>query len=139
MVPYPENDHSILPDGANERFYLDYGPLFNALRARTWVLRTGVVEAGEGSAKTNVFETPEHYIVFVGLGGQQKAAQLKLNGITGIAKVLYPGQASDEKLRPREEAGVAVFDVLLKRGCAMLLFDKKAANIASDEAPKAGI
>ena len=43
-VPFPGNDHSVLPSEANDRLYLDYGPLFNALRGRTWLLKPGVVE-----------------------------------------------------------------------------------------------
>jgi hypothetical protein len=127
MVPYPGDDHSILPGDVNEHFYLDYGPLFIAMRARTWVLRAGVIKAGEGAAKANLFETPDHYVAFVGLGGHQKTAEIELRGINGEAKVLYPGETSETRLTPREEAGVAIFDVPLKRGCAMLLFEKKTA------------
>ena len=40
-VPFLGNDHSVLPSKANERLYLDYGPLLNALRGRTWLLKPG--------------------------------------------------------------------------------------------------
>ena len=39
-APMPENDHTITPSAWADRQYLDYGPLFNALSGRKWVLPT---------------------------------------------------------------------------------------------------
>jgi hypothetical protein len=123
-VPFPENDHSVLPSEFNDRLYLDYGPLFNALRGRTWLLEPGVVKVSDGTAKANVFETPAHYAVFVGLAGKKKKnAQLRLRGISGVAKVLYPGEAGDTVLQVND-GGSAAIDVPLVRGCAMLILSK---------------
>jgi hypothetical protein len=127
MVPYPENDHSIQPSGESEHFYLDYGPLFKALKGRTWVLKPAVITSVDGRAKANLFETPDHYVAFVGLAGQQKVVQLKVKGVFGSAKLLHPGEKSEINLQSHDSDGTTILDVPLKRGCAMLLFQKNKA------------
>lgn len=122
-IPFPGNDHSVLPSDANDRLYLDYGSLFNALRGRTWLLKPGVVEVKDSNAKANVFETSSHYAVFVGLAGQEENAQLRLRGISGAAKVLHPGTVGKMMLLIKVRDS-ATLDVPLKRGCAMLILDK---------------
>jgi hypothetical protein len=126
MVPYPENDHSAMPSEKSERLYLDYGPLFNQLRGRTWVLRPGAITVKEGSAKANVFETPAHYVVFVGLAGEEKSARVELRGIHGLASVLHPGETAEKTIEAEEKQDSAVFEVPLKRGCAMLRLAKSS-------------
>ena len=37
-VPFPGNDHTITPDAAIEKYYLDYGMLLNALKGREWLV-----------------------------------------------------------------------------------------------------
>ena len=123
-VPFPENDHSILPSEVNDRLYRDYGALFNALRGRTWLLKTRVVEVEHGDAKANVFETPSHYVVFVGLAAQKTNVKLTLRGISGVAKVLYPGESGGTVLQVGEAGGSAAVEVPLHRGCAMLILQK---------------
>jgi hypothetical protein len=126
MVPYPENDHSAMPSEARDRLYLDYGPLFNQLRGRTWLLRPGVVMVQGGTAKANVFETSTQYVVFVGLAGQEKSARIELRGIAGASRILYPAATSEQTLEAVKQKDATVFDVPLERGCAMLLFDKRS-------------
>ena len=122
-VPFPQNDHSVLPSEANDRLYLDYGPLFNALRGRTWLLKPGIVEVPDGTAKANVFETPAHYVVFVGLAGKKNNVQVKLRGLPGAATVLHPGGAGgNAELRIGE--GGSSTEVPLVRGCAILILSK---------------
>ncbi|HEX4485714.1 MAG TPA: NPCBM/NEW2 domain-containing protein [Terriglobales bacterium] len=125
MVPYPANDHSATPSEEHERPYLDYGPLFNQLRGRTWLLHPGVITVKTGGAKANVFETPKHYVVFVGLAGKEQSAQIELRGIAGPARLLYPGETAEGTLLGVVQ-DAAVFEVPLKRGCAMLVFEKSA-------------
>ncbi len=124
-VPVRGNDHSIAPDEWNEKLYLDYGPLFNALKGRTWVLRPGVVQVKDDTATANVFETPAHHAVFVGLARERQNVQVALSGLSDKAKVLHPGETGEIVLQATEEASSAVFDVPLKRGCAMLILDKQ--------------
>jgi hypothetical protein len=125
MVPYPENDHSIRPDETHERFYLDYGHMFNAMRGRTWVLKPAAITVNDGAAKANLFETPRGYIMFVGFGGDQAIAQVRLRLPIGSGRILHPGQASETIPRGTSQDEATVFDVPLRRGCAMLLFEKK--------------
>ncbi len=121
-VPLPGNDHSVLPSEANDRLYLDYGPLFRALRGRTWLLKPGVVELQSANAKANAFETQSHYLVFVGLAKSSSNAQLTLRGISGEATMLYPG--GDVAKLQVNTPGKASVEVPLQRGCALLIFNK---------------
>ncbi len=122
-IPVTGNDHSVLPSESNDRLYLDYGPLFNELRGRTWLLKPGVIEVADGNAKANIFETPQHYVIFVGLAGQEDHAKLLLRGVSGTAKLLYPGSSEKKSLAINQSAPAAV-EVPLKRGCAMLILNK---------------
>jgi hypothetical protein len=126
MVPYPENDHSAVPSTESERLYLDYGPMFNQLKARNWVLRPGAIAVKAGAAKANIFETPGHYVVFVGLAGQEKSAKIELRGVHGAASVLHPGGTSELTIAAVEQPQSTIFDVPLIRGCAMLRLEKKS-------------
>lgn len=122
-VPFPANDHSVLPSEENERLYLDYGRMFNALRGRTWFLRPGVIEVAKGNAKANIFETPSSYVIFAGLAGKDKSAQIVLRGVSGTAKILYPGVADSGSLQIEQHEPTTV-EVPLQRGCAMLILNK---------------
>ena len=58
-VPFPGISHTLPPSGAEvDSQYLDYGPLFDALRGRKWVLKAGVIRAEDPAVKVNVFEVP---------------------------------------------------------------------------------
>jgi hypothetical protein len=131
MVPFPENDHSVLPNEANEKFYLDYGAMFNALRARTWILTPGVIEVVEGKVKANIFETPSQFVVIAGLGGEEKSAKVKVRGVEGPAKILLPGETVETPLESTKEDDAVIFEISLKRGCGMLLLEKtkKSENV----------
>lgn len=123
-VPFVENDHMISPSASNERFYLDYGALFNELRGRKWLLRPGVVRLADSTAKVNAYETPRGYVVFVGLGGATERARVTVQGLGTMAHVLYPGESDRPAIAGTGTLQSAVFDVPLKRGCAMLLFER---------------
>ncbi len=127
MVPYPGDDHSILPSKENEELYLDYGPLFNQLRARTWVLRPDAVSVAKGPARANIFETPRHYVVFVGLGGQQNNERVRLHATAKTARILHPGDSTETTLIAESYQDMRIFEVELKRGCAMLVLEKNEA------------
>jgi hypothetical protein len=122
-IPLPGNDHSAMPSEAVDRLYLDYGPFFIALRGRTWLLKPGVIEVAGSDAKANIFETPEAYVIFVGLAGRKNNVTLTLRGVSGTAKVLYPGGSEGESLAINNPAAAAI-EVPLRRGCAMLILNK---------------
>lgn len=126
-VPYPQNDHSILPDPSIEAFYLDYGPMFQALKGRRWVLREHIVEVEAGKARANVFEVPGGFVVPVVLGGANRSARLTLRNLPGLGgpdafrvTVLHPGETTASVL-PATSGGKALhIDVPLGRGCALV-------------------
>jgi len=62
MAPFPGNDHAIPWDPAVAALFVRYGPLFGALRARTWALLPHIVALSNAtsttSAKVNAFVAP---------------------------------------------------------------------------------
>jgi hypothetical protein len=116
-----------VPSKENEELYLDYGPLFNQLRGRTWVLKPGAISVAKGPARANIFETPNHHVVFVGLGGQQKNEQVRLRATAKTARILHPGDSTENTLIAESHQDTRIFDVELKRGCAMLVLEKNEA------------
>jgi hypothetical protein len=123
-IPLPGNDHTINPSEWNEPYFLDYGPLFNAIKERTWYLVPGAVEVEGNAAKVNTFETPLAYVVFVGLAPEVTHARLKVLGLGTGARVLHPGEKVSPDLRANGTPQLATFNVPLKRGCAMLVLPK---------------
>lgn len=123
-APLSANDHTIVPDAWNEKLYLDYGPMFRAIKGRKWALEPGVAYVEGGKAKVNVFETPKGRVVFVGLGGKAKNVKVSLKGFATSGNVLWPGGSVAVLIQGKRLRGRTSFDVPLKRGCAMLLFAK---------------
>ena len=74
-VPLPGNDHTLLPDPEIERYYLDYGPLLDALRGKRWLLLPHVIRVEGEKALANVFEVPGGYVIPVTFGGKESAAR----------------------------------------------------------------
>jgi len=132
-APVPGNDHTITPSPDVDRWYLDYGPLFAALRGRKWVLTPHAVEVAGIAAKANVFAVPDGYVVPVTFGGAAPSVTVRL-GLPDLA-----GREGDERAvevwQPGSDQPVAAklarrgngweIDVPLKRGCALV---KIAAN-----------
>ena len=62
MAPFPGNDHAITWDPLVAGLYARYGPLFGALRARTWALFPHIARLDNASSKTyakvNAFVVP---------------------------------------------------------------------------------
>jgi len=63
MAPFPGNDHAIAWDPSVAALFARYGPLFGALRARSWALLPGIVAVNNASsstyAKVNAFVVPD--------------------------------------------------------------------------------
>jgi hypothetical protein len=126
-VPYPENDHAILPDAWAERQYLDYGPLLDALRGKRWVLAPHCVEVQESAAKSNVFEVPGGYVVPLTFGGTKRVVRLTLRGLRrseGLqschAEAIHPGGGKVPLPIARQDQDRLEVDVPLLRGCAIV-------------------
>ncbi len=126
-APYPINNHAIMPSGTEiDRAYLEYGPLFDALRGRAWVLQAGCIEV-EGGAKSNLFSIPGGYLAAVTFGGERGRAVVRLNGLEKMAgqegfaiEVLHPGKTAWTAIQGRERGGSITVDLPLERGCALV-------------------
>jgi hypothetical protein len=127
MVPYPENDHSILPDEWAERFYMDYGPLMDELRGRKWVLKPHVIEVEHAAAKANIFQTPKGFAVPATFGGKAASVTVIIRGLPPVAspqdyriEAILPGSSEWKAVEFRKVAGGLAITVPLSRGCAMV-------------------
>lgn len=133
-VPYPQNDHSILPDQWSERFYMEYGPLFDELRGRKWVLEPHVIAVEHATAKANIFQTSKGYAVPVIFGGKAARARVVLRGLPEVAsrqeckiEFLHPGASEWNLLKnPSKVLGGLAMTVPLRRGCAMVRLTRSA-------------
>ena len=93
-APVPGNDHCLLPSPQVDKVYMDYGPMFNALRGRKWVLVPHVIETQQ-PALANVFEVPGGYVVVVGLAGAKRSVPVTLRNLQlkGFrAEAIAPGE-----------------------------------------------
>ena len=127
MVPYPENDHAILPDEWADRCYTDYGPLMDEVRGRKWVLTPHVIEVEHSTAKANIFQTPKGFAVPVTFGGKAGSVAVIIRGLPPVAspqdyriEAIVPGSSDWKAVEFRKVAGGLALTVPLTRGCAMV-------------------
>jgi hypothetical protein len=127
-APVPGNDHCMMPDAKREQLYCEYGPLFDALRGKRWVLLPHVVCVEGDKALANVFEVPGGFVVPVIAGGEEKSVQVVLQGLPKLpgnkafrAEAIQPAEVEPVVVRVAEDGETIRAEVPLKRGCAMLL------------------
>jgi len=127
MVPYPENDHAILPDEWAERFYMDYGPLLDELRGRKWILKPHVIEVERSAAKANIFQTPKGFALPVTFGGKAASVTVIIRGLPPVAspqnyriEAILPGTSEWKAVEFRKSADGLAITVPLTRGCALV-------------------
>ena len=126
-APVPGNDHCLLPSPWADKQYLDYGPLFKALRGRKWVLAPHVIES-EKAALANVFEVPGGYVVVVALAGARSAVRLKLRNLElreFKVESIVPGETNWKSLPITTSRTTTDMDVPVKRGCAVVRFVRR--------------
>ncbi|MEO6288686.1 MAG: hypothetical protein ABIO76_02125 [Ginsengibacter sp.] len=124
MCPFPGNDHSVHPDEAVDKFYLDYGPLMQLMQERKWVLSPHVVGVKSNAAKANIFSIPGGYLIPVVYGKQQKiqlTVDLPLTPEKVKCLIYYPGIKNPIETHCVKENGKLRMDVDLIRGCGMIL------------------
>ena len=124
-APYPTNDHCIAPDPWADKYYLDYGPLLDALRGKKWVLAPHCIEVRDDAAKANLFQTPGGYVAPITFGGKADRVVVRIRNVAGLSggaacRVLHPGDDQWQPLSATRSEGVLQVGVPLKRGCAML-------------------
>jgi hypothetical protein len=127
MAPYPGNDHSILPDPAIEKHYLEYGDMFTAIHGKKYVLIPHVIEVENKLAKANIFETPEGYVVPV-VFGKASEVIVEINNLDELldkenfkAYVIYPGIEKKESVSFEKKNRRLVFKIKLVKGVAVLI------------------
>jgi hypothetical protein len=127
MAPFPQNDHSILPNAEADKIYTDYGPMFAAMRGRKWVLLPQAIRVDQGDAKANLFQVPGGYVIPVTFGGSAASSTLTLRGIPEILagkklkfEVIHPGENEWKECAFRLKEPAMNLKVPLSRGCAML-------------------
>ena len=126
-VPLSGNDHTIAPDAWAERFYLDYGPLLDAMRGKHWVLQAHVVTVKDNAAKANLFAVPEGFVMPVTFGGEAREVEVVLQWLPvkeGVEKMrveaMYPGMEKWTDLQVVDIAPEMRIVVPLQRKCAMV-------------------
>ncbi len=140
-VPFPKANHNTTPNAAIEEWFLDYGPLFNAMRGKKWVLIPHVIEVASGNALANLFEVKSGFVMPVMFGGSATTATVEL-GPLPIAQlhsveVLHPGVASATPITPTQQGGRIVLEVPLVRGCAMVRMEAdKTTGAVSSSTPE---
>lgn len=127
MAPFPQNDHSILPSERADRIYMDYGPLFTAMRERKWVLLPHAVRVKGEVAKANLFQVTDGYVIPVVMGGSAPSATVTISGIPELqagktvhCEFLYPGETEWKACEFAKESNSITVAVPLQRGCAMV-------------------
>ena len=121
-APVPGNDHCLQPGPRVERLYLDYGPLFNALRGRKWVLLPKVIDV-EKPTLANVFAVPSGYVVVIGLAGARQSVPVTLRNIQvkGFrAEAIAPGEKNWKPLPVVFGHRHVQFNVPVRRGGAVV-------------------
>ena len=126
-APYPFNHHCITPSKRADRYYLDYGPLMDAMRGRKWVLQPHCVEASAPGAKVNLFAVPNGYVAPVTFGETNTVVTLTLRNLDRLSEplrgqALHPGSDTPVALKITRKRHQWTVEVPLKRGCAMVQF-----------------
>jgi len=126
-APYPGDNHCIQPGTPADKYYLDYGPLLDAIRGKRWVLRPHVVEVVGNTAKANLFEVPGGYALPVTFGGQASTATVVLAGLTRPVgqkafrvEMIHPGESAWSGLAAHDDGRHLRLKVPLRRGSAMV-------------------
>jgi hypothetical protein len=124
-APVPGNDHTILPAAGFDRYYLDYGPLLDAMRGKKWVLLPHVIEAAENAARVNLFEVPGGYAIPVTFAGKAASVRLTLRGLHDVSdktvcEAIHPGADKWTPIKAAATGNEVQLDVPVQRGCAMV-------------------
>jgi autotransporter-associated beta strand protein len=130
MAPDPYENHSITPNPITDQYYLDYGPLLDAMRGKQWVLQPHCVQTATAGAKVNLFQVPGGYALPVTFGGASPTATVTVQNVPGLATqhcpVLYPGAISPSWVMGTVSNNVMQLQVPLVRGCAMVTISTSA-------------
>lgn len=127
-APVPDNNHEIRPNEFTDKWYLKYGPLFNTITGRKWVLQPNIIKVINGPAKANLFKVPNGFVMPVIMAAADATstailidmAKLTASNHLKIDAVL-PG--TDEPVRVKthkNKNGQTILTVPVKDRCAMV-------------------
>lgn len=126
-APVAGNDHCLEPADWAEKAFLDYGPLFDALRGRRWVLEPHVLNVRDGKARANLFRVPDGYVIplVMAAGSQPVTIDMPAAVFPGDPAnmrvlVMHLGSTAGTPVPPRVESGRWSLDVPTVRGCALV-------------------
>ncbi len=127
-APVTGNDHTIPPSDFAEPYYLDYGPLLDALRGKKWVLQPHVIEVEGNTAKANIFEVSSGvFVIPVTFGGKAASARIILHELPAPssatqwkAETIYPGNTAWTVMGTIDHQDTLSVEISLQRGCALL-------------------
>lgn len=146
MAPFPGNDHSIQPDDWADRFYLDYGPLLDAIRGKKWVLLPHAIEVVDQLAKANLFEVSDGFVMPVTFGGKASSVGLTIRILPGISadprevawEVIHPGREIWSTIKAIAVEQRFRLEVPLHRGCAVVRVRPHSGDDGSRSIPTVG-
>ncbi|MDR3688060.1 MAG: NPCBM/NEW2 domain-containing protein [Fimbriimonas sp.] len=123
-APYPTNNHCIQPSPERDRWYLDYGHLFQALNGRRWVLQPHAVTVS-GRAKANLFAVEGGYAVPVTFAGTAKSVKVSLARLPNIGprsqfEAWLPGRPTPLPIQAKFGPTRVEFQCPVDRGCAVV-------------------
>jgi hypothetical protein len=125
-VPYLWNNHAIQPDAWADKYYLEYGPLFKAMRGKQWILIPHCVAVNNKDVKVNLFKVPGGYVAPVVFGDKITSVAMTLRNVVGLSGkdrcwALHPGKKRRVLLRSQYQGRVMTVSVPLVHGCALVL------------------
>jgi hypothetical protein len=129
-APRAGNDHAVLPSPRTEQTYLDYGPLLDPLRGKTWVLEPHCIEVENGLAKANLFAVPGGWVVPVVFGPKDGMVEILIRNVPGISETLemealLPAIGQPQPVSAIFDKGVLHLKVPIHRGCAVVRIRRK--------------
>lgn len=134
-VPVPAADHTIPEDPWADQFFLDYGPLLNAIRGKRWVLKPHVISVANHAAHANLFQVPGGYAIPITFANNVKEATVTLGSfleaserITALT-VLHPGEAKTFTLRWQSSPEGVRITVPVQRGCALVKVECSSVSV----------
>lgn len=127
MCPFPLNDHSITSAPDIDSLYLDYGPMLNRLKGKSWYLQTRAVAIKDKQAKINLFKIDGGYAIPV-VYGNTGTVELTLKKLPGMhnsenLSIYYPGKSEPVTTRIRFRNGQAKLNLALERNCALVVVE----------------
>ncbi|WP_316814180.1 NPCBM/NEW2 domain-containing protein [Pedobacter heparinus] len=112
-APVPDNNHEIKPGEFADYWYLRYGPLFNDIMGKKWVLEPDVYEIIDREAKANLFEVENGYALPVVMARKgMSSVDLSID----LSKLKLSGNYTIDVLLPGSESPVVINTTKLIKG-----------------------